>query len=90
MLLEPSLSFMTTSMHSGHSAIMADPDVSQVLERLEALAANPPTDPKLRKRVYDIAQKLALAVEPSYDTIYRVIYSVSRATWSPREVSTSY
>ena len=56
---------------------MVNPDITQVLESLEALTANPPTDAKLRRRLYNVAQNVALAVEPPYDTIYRVIYSVS-------------
>ena len=64
---------------------MEEPNIHQILEGLEALVASPPTDPKLRKRVYNIAQKLALAVEPPYDAIYRVIYSVSGATCSRRK-----
>jgi hypothetical protein len=55
---------------------MTTPDISKLIEELNAAAASPPQDEKLRKGLYDAAQKLSLAVELPYDTIYRVIYSV--------------
>lgn len=56
---------------------MADSEIEQLLLRLRALASNPPTDPKVQKRLYDVAEKLFLAVESPHDTVYRIIYSVS-------------
>jgi hypothetical protein len=61
---------------------MTTVNVAQALKALEALAAAPPPDQKLRKQLYNAAQTLSLAVESPYDTIYRVIYSVSSANRS--------
>ncbi|OJJ44533.1 hypothetical protein ASPZODRAFT_153470 [Penicilliopsis zonata CBS 506.65] len=54
---------------------MANVDVTQTLEALNALATAPPSDPEVRKQLYNAAQKLGLAVEAPYDTVYRIIYS---------------
>jgi hypothetical protein len=56
---------------------MATSDTTKLLQELKAAAASPPQDEKLRKDLYNAAQGLSLATESRYDTIYRVVYSVS-------------
>jgi hypothetical protein len=55
---------------------MANVDVTQTLKALQDLAAAPPSDPEVRKQLYNATHKLSLAVEAPYDTVYRTIYSV--------------
>jgi hypothetical protein len=56
---------------------MSTSNITKLIQELKVAAASPPQDEKLRKDLYDAAQSLSLAIESPYDTIYRVIYSVS-------------
>jgi hypothetical protein len=57
--------------------IMETEETAEVLRSLKILTDNPPSDPAIRKQLYKAAHQLALAVEPPYDTVYRINYSVS-------------
>lgn len=56
---------------------MPTSDITKLIQELRVAAASPPQDEKLRKDLYNAAQVLSLAIESPYDTVYRVIYSVS-------------
>lgn len=48
----------------------------RLIKDLQSVAAAPPEDPEVRKRLYDAARRFAVEVESPMDTIYRVIYAV--------------
>ena len=56
---------------------MASTDVSQVLAGIKSLIANPPQDKATRLELYESLKDLSTVIEDPYDTIYRVVYSVS-------------
>ena len=58
---------------------MALEKVSKAVKELQDLAETPPKDGGLRKQLYKAAEKLCFAIEDPQDTIYRVVYSVSRS-----------
>ena len=64
--------------------------MDSLIERLEDLTKVVPEDEAIRKRLYNVTQKLNLAVEPPQMTIQRIIYTVSTALYSWPSSITNY
>lgn len=58
---------------------MSSESTANIVAELKGITAAPPADAQLRKQLYDAAQRLCLTIEDPYDTIYRVVYSVSKS-----------
>lgn len=57
---------------------MATMDVAQVIAGIKSLTANPPNDKAARLELYEALKDLSAVIEDPQDTIFRVVYSVSR------------
>ena len=55
----------------------SEAEVDSLIERMDFLTRDIPADEATRKRLYDVTQKLNLAVEPAQMTVQRIMYTVS-------------
>ncbi|MCJ1402815.1 hypothetical protein MMC11_006036 [Xylographa trunciseda] len=55
-------------------------EIDSLIDRLESLTKDVPADEATRKRLYDVTQKLNLAVEPAQMTVQRIMYTPLQLT----------
>ncbi|MCJ1320966.1 hypothetical protein MMC15_006307 [Xylographa vitiligo] len=58
----------------------SEAEVDSLIERMDFLTRDIPADEATRKRLYDVTQKLNLAVEPAQMTVQRIMYTPLQLT----------